>query len=270
VRRMAVLPAAKALASLCGAWLLLHQAFRCFSISHPVWVSVNNFSLLAHITFLVITSWKLERPQRNRTEIGCFILALGFFVLEIRPPKTSLEKVLWFHSLRLFISRASPFAGLLVLMLTWNPGRLTAILLNPIRWWMNVPLRPSVTIASYLAFLVTSAMAWFGYEGLPRVDDGVVNLYQARIFASGLFLHRYVVGSPFEGSRMRYSTTDLNDGRQSMGIYNTLSFIQEGKRYADQVTHLERRAMSQMTGMFALLEAVAKNTHDVITEVSVR
>jgi hypothetical protein len=88
-----------------------------------------------------------------------------------------------------------------------------------------------------------------------------------RVEAAGYSFHRYVVGSPFDGRRMRYSTTDLNDGRQSMGIYNTLSFIQEGKRYADQITHAERRADSQMTGMLALLETVARNAHDVIETV---
>ena len=185
MRRITVLQAAKVLVALCGTWLLLHQVFKSSSVSHRVWVSVNDLSLLVCITFLVIAFHKLERNQRNRTVIGCFVLAVGFFVLEIGPPNTSPERVLWFHSVRLLISRASPFIGLLVLMFTWNPGRLTAILLNPIRWWMNVPLRTSVTVASFLAFFGTSAMAWFGYEGLPRVDDGVANLYQARIFASG-------------------------------------------------------------------------------------
>ncbi|MCX8057404.1 MAG: DUF2817 domain-containing protein, partial [Ignavibacteria bacterium] len=39
----------------------------------------------------------------------------------------------------------------------------------------------------------------------------------------------YVVGGPPNKERLRHSTVDINDGRQSFGILNTLSFILEGK-----------------------------------------
>ncbi len=54
----------------------------------------------------------------------------------------------------------------------------------------------------------------------------------------------------------RYSTTDLNDGRNSLGIYETLSFIQEGASRHDLET-LEARTRWQYAGLRALMEAVA-------------
>ena len=72
----------------------------------------------------------------------------------------------------------------------------------------------------------------------------------------GLTFYRYVVGFPFDGERMRYSTTAINDGRQSMGIYNTFSFILEGKKYSDQENYLERRTTGQLAALESFLEMV--------------
>jgi hypothetical protein len=56
----------------------------------------------------------------------------------------------------------------------------------------------------------------------------------------------------------RYSTTDLNDGRNSLGIYNTLSFIQECSSRHNLET-LEERTGWQSAGLRAFLESVARN-----------
>jgi hypothetical protein len=53
----------------------------------------------------------------------------------------------------------------------------------------------------------------------------------------------------------RYSTTDLNDGRNSLGIYETLSFIQEGASRHDIET-LEQRTRWQYWGLRSFAEAV--------------
>ena len=54
----------------------------------------------------------------------------------------------------------------------------------------------------------------------------------------------------------RYSTTDLNDGRNSLGIFETLSFIQEGASRHDLET-LRDRTRWQYQGLRAFLESVA-------------
>jgi hypothetical protein len=61
----------------------------------------------------------------------------------------------------------------------------------------------------------------------------------------------------------RYSTTDLNDGRNSPGIYETLSFIQEGASRHDLGT-LQERTGWQYFGIRLFAEAVAKNSADIL------
>lgn len=62
---------------------------------------------------------------------------------------------------------------------------------------------------------------------------------------------------------MRYSTTDLNDGRNSLGIFQTLSFIQEGASQHD-LASLEDRTRWQTRGIEALAEAVATNGLEIL------
>lgn len=74
----------------------------------------------------------------------------------------------------------------------------------------------------------------------------------------------YVLGGPPEVDLMRYSTYDINDGRQSFGIQNTFSFIQEGMNGEDYNTELiEHRAKGQMTGMLALLKYSYDHKNDI-------
>jgi len=65
----------------------------------------------------------------------------------------------------------------------------------------------------------------------------------------------YCPGGPPEIDYIRHSTFDINDGRQSFGILNTFSFIQEGLNGKDNyVENLRHRAEGQMTGMRGMLE----------------
>ena len=68
---------------------------------------------------------------------------------------------------------------------------------------------------------------------------------------SGYLFHEYLVGSPED--YIRFSTTEPNDGRQSFGILNTLSFIQEGRGGQTLEDRLERRSRSQRAAIEALL-----------------
>lgn len=65
---------------------------------------------------------------------------------------------------------------------------------------------------------------------------------------------------------MRYSTTDLNDGRNSLGIYETLSFIQEGASRREVET-LRERTRWQYFGIRFLIESVADHGEEVMTLV---
>jgi len=78
---------------------------------------------------------------------------------------------------------------------------------------------------------------------------------------NGYSFHEYIVGSP--QSRIRHSTTEINDGRQSFGILSTLSFIQEGRQEETLEKNLERRVRSQLTALEALLEVCARQAREI-------
>ena len=76
----------------------------------------------------------------------------------------------------------------------------------------------------------------------------------------GVSAGMYSPGGPPEGDYIRYSTFDINDGRQSFGIQNTFSFIQEGMNGEDNyVENLPHRSYSQFCGMMTLLKFVYDN-----------
>ena len=71
----------------------------------------------------------------------------------------------------------------------------------------------------------------------------------------GYSAFHYLPGGPVGVDYLRYSTFDINDGRQSFGIQNTLSFIQEGMNGEDYKTdRIEHRTKSQMLGMLGLIK----------------
>jgi hypothetical protein len=77
--------------------------------------------------------------------------------------------------------------------------------------------------------------------------------------------HEYIVGSP--DTRLRQSTTEINDGRQSFGILGTMSFIQEGLKWAGLEDSLRRRASAQFTSIEAFLEYCAGHAGEIRTLV---
>jgi hypothetical protein len=89
-----------------------------------------------------------------------------------------------------------------------------------------------------------------------------------RIREAGVSYHEYLVGGPPEEKRLRFSTTDINDSRQSMGIYNTLSFLFEGKRWDDHGAHIASRTDGQVVAMRSFLETVAANAELIRATVS--
>lgn len=66
---------------------------------------------------------------------------------------------------------------------------------------------------------------------------------------------------------MRYSTTDLNDGRNSLGIYETFSFIQEGASRHD-IASLEDRTNWQYLGIRYFAESAARHGEEILSLVN--
>ena len=102
-----------------------------------------------------------------------------------------------------------------------------------------------------------------------------------KVTADGFTWHEYLVSEtmgsnqaagapdqPAQGQRretlLRPSTTDLNDGRNSLGIYDTLSFIQECSSRHDVPT-LQERTRWQYSGIKALMETVIENSKQVLS-----
>lgn len=91
-------------------------------------------------------------------------------------------------------------------------------------------------------------------------NEEVLPFLQNYIREAGYSSFAYCPGGPPGDNYFRYSTFDINDGRQSLGIQNSLSFIQEGMNGEDTfIENLQKRAYGQMTGMSALLDYVYQN-----------
>ena len=65
---------------------------------------------------------------------------------------------------------------------------------------------------------------------------------------------------------MRYSTSDLNDGRNSLGIYQTYAFIQEGASRHDLQT-LGHRTWYQSRAIRAFLHSIADHGAEILAHV---
>ena len=108
----------------------------------------------------------------------------------------------------------------------------------------------------------------------PNSSDRLIAFQHSAVFpfitgrmaAAGYHFHEYLVGTPSD--RLRHSTTEINDGRQSFGILSTLSFIQEGRQGLTLEVNLERRVRSQLVSIMALLEFCQAHRQQIISLVS--
>lgn len=98
----------------------------------------------------------------------------------------------------------------------------------------------------------------FGLENvLPAIEKDLLK--------SGYSFQNYIVGPAPNLGRTRHSTVDIDDGRQSFAILNTLSFIYEGLNGKESsLDNLERRAFSQYQAIKALLVYMNENSETVI------
>ncbi len=75
-------------------------------------------------------------------------------------------------------------------------------------------------------------------------------------------LNRYIlVDGP--DSRVRYSTTALNDGRNALGIYHSLSFLIEGEKGPSVEGDIRERARKQLETMKAFVNYFAQHAVEV-------
>lgn len=86
---------------------------------------------------------------------------------------------------------------------------------------------------------------------------------QQRLETEGYSFFEYTLGTYAEGERLRYSTADINDGRQSIGMTNTLSFIVEGKRGPEKTDNLKKRTISQYYTALAFAEIAARHKESI-------
>jgi len=112
----------------------------------------------------------------------------------------------------------------------------------------------------------------FGIPTNLNVTDPVRRLASVRFLpyitdfleARGFTHHEYIIGSP---ELIRYSTSDINDGRQGFAILGSLGLILEGKRSREEAGRLERRTEGQRAAMEGLLTFVAQNSEEVLAAV---
>jgi hypothetical protein len=98
--------------------------------------------------------------------------------------------------------------------------------------------------------------------------DKILPEIEKHLNQKGFSFHNYLVGPvPTEG-RTRHSTVDIDDGRQSFAILNTLSLIYEGINGRDGFTEsLERRTFGQYEAVVALLNFLHENADHTINLV---
>lgn len=84
------------------------------------------------------------------------------------------------------------------------------------------------------------------------------------VASKGYTTFEYCPGGPPGMDYIRFSTFDINDGRQSFGSQGTLSFIQEGMNGEDMFTdNLEIRATSQLSGLMGFLRFAKENAVEI-------
>ena len=95
-------------------------------------------------------------------------------------------------------------------------------------------------------------------------EEGFLSYAIEALESEGFTAHNYIVGSP---ESLRWSTTNVNDGRQGFAILNTLSFIFEGKRSEPLAEDMERRAEAQRLTLESLLRFSAENREEILATV---
>lgn len=92
--------------------------------------------------------------------------------------------------------------------------------------------------------------------------DQVIPAMEEELEARDVALQRYLV-TDGPDARFRYSTAALNDGRNSTGIYNTLSFLIEGRNGLTVEESIRERTRQQLETMKAFLRYLGDHAGEV-------
>jgi hypothetical protein len=90
----------------------------------------------------------------------------------------------------------------------------------------------------------------------------VIPSMEAMLAPKDVFLQRYLV-TDGPAARFRYSTTALNDGRNSMGIYHSLSFLIEGRNGSTVESDIRERTRQQLETIKAFIDFFDANALEV-------
>ena len=93
-------------------------------------------------------------------------------------------------------------------------------------------------------------------EFLGYIDDHITE--------DGFTFHNYLIGNP---ESIRYSTSNVNDGRQGMAILSTFSLILEGRRDREDDGNIEHRTKGQISAIEGLLEFTVDYQEDITRSV---
>jgi hypothetical protein len=139
---------------------------------------------------------------------------------------------------------------------------------------------PHVVLDAHEYGIASSAWVEKGYhKDFGQQIDGLTNVNMAeslrayaidRVIADmrltletrDVDLHRYLV-TDGPDARFRHSTMALNDGRNSTGIYNALTFLIEGKNGMTVEDNIRERARQQLETMKAFLGFFGANAQEV-------
>jgi len=92
--------------------------------------------------------------------------------------------------------------------------------------------------------------------------DRVIPEMREALVSKNVSLNRYLV-TDGPTARFRYSTAALNDGRNSAGIYNALTFLIEGRNGLSVEENIRERARQQLETMKAFLSFFGENAGEV-------
>jgi len=92
--------------------------------------------------------------------------------------------------------------------------------------------------------------------------DRVIPEMRSALAGKDVILKRYLV-TDGPDARFRYSTTALNDGRNSMGIYHSLSFLIEGRNGLTVESDIRERTRQQLETIKAFLGFFGENAEEV-------
>jgi hypothetical protein len=97
--------------------------------------------------------------------------------------------------------------------------------------------------------------------------DRVMPAMREMLVSRNVELNRYLL-TDGPGARVRYSTAALNDGRNSLGIYHTLSFLIEGQNGLSMDDDIQERGRKQMETVKAFVSYFADHAAEVKEMVS--